>query len=68
MNKKVALFFALVWGLLFLWALTLKDPAKSNEPVELPPEILACTTDADCEYQAMLLCEAGYLEWCVEEV
>ena len=42
--------------------------AKADEPVELPPEILACTTDADCEYQAMLLCEAGYLEWCVEEV
>ena len=33
-------------------------------PVELPPEIQECTTDVDCEDQAELLCERGYLEWC----
>ena len=33
---------------------------------EIPEEILECITDADCEYEAEVLCEAGHLEWCVE--
>ncbi len=41
--------------------------AKADKPIELPPEILACITDIECELAADALCEQGDLEWCVEE-
>ena len=51
--------FGLIIGASVLWS----GPAKS---AEIPEEILECITDADCEYEAEVLCEAGHLEWCVE--
>ena len=43
------------------------DQAQGDEAIELPPEILACITDIECELAADALCEQGDLEWCIEE-
>ncbi len=43
------------------------DQAQGDEPIKLPPEILACITDIECELAADALCEQGDLEWCIEE-
>ncbi len=63
----IMVMYLTIFGLLivasYLWSGA--GPARG---AELPEEILECITDADCEYQAELLCEQGYLEWCVEVV
>ena len=53
-------------GLLLLGFVTcVEKAAKADEPVPLPPTILACITDADCEVAAEKLCADGNLEWCL---
>ena len=60
------IFGFVVCGLL-LWVvlMMMTDPSKGNE---IPKEILECTTDAECEYQAEVLCERGFIAWCVKEI
>ena len=53
-------------GLLLLGFVTcVEKAAKADEPIDLPPEIRECLTDADCEVAAEKLCEDGNLEWCL---
>lgn len=64
---RLLLGFMLTALCLLLIAVCVDRVSKSDEPIELPPEILACITDIECEYAAWLLCERGELEWCIEE-
>ena len=53
-------------GLLLLgFATCIEKAARADEPIDLPPEIRECLTDADCEVAAEKLCADGNLEWCL---
>jgi hypothetical protein len=34
----------------------------------LPPTIEACESDDECEHAAAVLCDAGEIKWCDEEI
>lgn len=64
---RLLLGFMLTALCLLLIAVCVDRVSKGDEPVALPPEILACMTDIECEDAARLLCEQGDFEWCLKE-
>ena len=56
-----------VIGVCFYMAMLLCNLVSVAEAAVNPPTIEECRSDMECDIAARILCEAGHLEWCIEE-